>query len=127
MAALSDASCAMNVLRAIDVLGTTRVERLDGKTADKLPGRSRVNDELLRQHLSAAGLPDQWKRARPVLEGLGLVEYVGNVGSFLRVRDVTSAMHALEHEMERGARRGVARRARPRKQASPRAAALCGV
>ena len=69
-----DAHYAVNVLKAIEVIGTTRVELLDGGTAEKLPGRSRVNRELVRQELAHAGSPDQWKRAKPVLEGLGLVQ-----------------------------------------------------
>lgn len=115
-----DAHYAVNVLKAIEVIGTTRVELLDGGTAEKLPGRSRVNRELVRQELAHAGSPDQWKRAKPVLEGLGLVQYVGNVGSFLRVCDVAGAIQAVMESAPR-------KRARSRKQATPRIAALCGV
>ena len=117
MATLRDAPYAMNVLKAIEALGTTRVERPNGATAEMLPGRSRVNRELVRRRLAAAGSADQWKRARPLLEGLGLVEYVGNVGSFLRVGDIETAMQAVLRKMP-------PRRVRPRKQAAPRAAAL---
>ena len=117
MRTFSDAPYAMNVLKAIEALGTTHVELPNGKTAEMLPGRERVNRELVRQRLAAAGSPDQWKRARPVLEGLGLVEYVRSVGSFLRVRDVVNAMQAVQARMP-------SRRMRPRKQAMPRVAAL---
>ena len=123
---------AMNVLKAIEVIGTTRVERLDGGSAEKLPGRSMVNRELVRQKLAHAGSPDQWKHAQPVLKALGLVEYVSNVGSFLRVRDVADAIRAvMEHAPPKraGVKHTVVavshlKRARSRKQATPRVAAV---
>ena len=111
---------AVNVLKAIEVIGTTRVELLNGRTVEKLPGRTRVNRELVRQELAHAGSPDQWKRARLVLEGLGLVKYVGNVGSFLLACDLADAMRAVTEHKPRARSR-----TRSRKQPNPRIAALC--
>ena len=110
----SPLECASRVIWAVSHLGTSATYTHSPVYA--LPGRVSINAAIRQKHGIPPGQPDQWKRAKPVLERLGIMRYEPAVGTFMLV-----PMAEAEHRM-RLARGMAGMRTTSRKQIMPRRA-----